>query len=304
MDAFAVAIVSGIALNPLTRRQVFRLSFHFGLFQALMPILGWALGVGAFECLTGRKPFAGDNTTTILFKIVSEEAPPLELDALRGFGPGTRSVLDRALAKDPARRFASGEELAAALRACKDPARPALEGETTALLPRRPNLRPPRRLGWRLGLGAAALAAAVGAWSTLRRPKPAPAPGVVLPVAAAAASTPMALRPVASVPPAEVRPLPKAPPTEPSKTATPPPHLPPGPPEPDLKALTSQVAAAPRHVADQCKVLLAADPAACRELGRAQVCGPNWCNPAYANGRLYVRSLDKMAAFDVKGRSR
>jgi len=36
-------------------------------------------------------------------------------------------------------------------------------------------------------------------------------------------------------------------------------------------------------------VLIAADPAACREIGRAQVCGLNWCNPAYANGRLYVR---------------
>jgi outer membrane protein assembly factor BamB len=36
-------------------------------------------------------------------------------------------------------------------------------------------------------------------------------------------------------------------------------------------------------------VLLAADPAACRELGRVQVCGLNWCNPAYAEGRLYVR---------------
>ena len=36
-------------------------------------------------------------------------------------------------------------------------------------------------------------------------------------------------------------------------------------------------------------VLLAADPAACRELGRAQVCGLNWCNPAYADGHLYIR---------------
>ena len=36
-------------------------------------------------------------------------------------------------------------------------------------------------------------------------------------------------------------------------------------------------------------VLLAADSARCRELGRVQVCGKNWCNPAYANGRLYVR---------------
>ena len=44
MDAFAVAIVTGLALNPLTRRHVFRLSFHFGLFQALMPVLGWLAG--------------------------------------------------------------------------------------------------------------------------------------------------------------------------------------------------------------------------------------------------------------------
>jgi len=44
MDAFAVAIAASIALHPVTRRQVFRFGFHFGLFQALMPILGWLLG--------------------------------------------------------------------------------------------------------------------------------------------------------------------------------------------------------------------------------------------------------------------
>ena len=35
--------------------------------------------------------------------------------------------------------------------------------------------------------------------------------------------------------------------------------------------------------------LIAADPSDCRELGRAKACGPNWCNPAYADGRLYLR---------------
>jgi len=44
MDAFAVAIVTGLTLDPVTRRHVFRLSFHFGLFQALMPVLGWLAG--------------------------------------------------------------------------------------------------------------------------------------------------------------------------------------------------------------------------------------------------------------------
>jgi len=36
-------------------------------------------------------------------------------------------------------------------------------------------------------------------------------------------------------------------------------------------------------------VLIAADPVACRELGRVRICGPNWCDPAYADGKLYVR---------------
>ena len=44
MDAFAVAIITGLTLNPLTGRHVFRLAFHFGLFQALLPLIGWAAG--------------------------------------------------------------------------------------------------------------------------------------------------------------------------------------------------------------------------------------------------------------------
>lgn len=45
MDAFAVAVATGIRLRVVTRRQTFRLAFHFGLFQFLMPLLGWFLGL-------------------------------------------------------------------------------------------------------------------------------------------------------------------------------------------------------------------------------------------------------------------
>jgi putative Mn2+ efflux pump MntP len=44
MDAFAVSIVTGLTLDSMTRRHVFRLAFHFGLFQALMPVAGWLAG--------------------------------------------------------------------------------------------------------------------------------------------------------------------------------------------------------------------------------------------------------------------
>ena len=36
-------------------------------------------------------------------------------------------------------------------------------------------------------------------------------------------------------------------------------------------------------------IQIAPDPKEFRELSRAQVCGVNWCNPAYADGRLYIR---------------
>jgi manganese efflux pump family protein len=44
MDATAVSIASGIYISKVTPRHVFRLAFHFGLFQAIMPIIGWLVG--------------------------------------------------------------------------------------------------------------------------------------------------------------------------------------------------------------------------------------------------------------------
>ena len=44
MDAFAVSLAAGTNKETNGFRPTFRLSFHFGLFQFLMPILGWALG--------------------------------------------------------------------------------------------------------------------------------------------------------------------------------------------------------------------------------------------------------------------
>jgi manganese efflux pump family protein len=44
IDAFSVAVASGVALGKVTPRQTFRLSFHFGLFQFAMPVIGWLIG--------------------------------------------------------------------------------------------------------------------------------------------------------------------------------------------------------------------------------------------------------------------
>ena len=45
MDAFAVALAAGAVIDRLTHRHLFRLGFHFGLFQAMMPVAGWLVGV-------------------------------------------------------------------------------------------------------------------------------------------------------------------------------------------------------------------------------------------------------------------
>jgi putative Mn2+ efflux pump MntP len=45
MDAFAVSIAAGVALKSASPRQTFRLAWHFGLFQAMMPVIGWSAGL-------------------------------------------------------------------------------------------------------------------------------------------------------------------------------------------------------------------------------------------------------------------
>ncbi|MCP4748907.1 MAG: manganese efflux pump [Desulfobacteraceae bacterium] len=45
MDAFAVAIAAGITLGRVGFRQNFRLAWHFGFFQAAMPVIGWYAGL-------------------------------------------------------------------------------------------------------------------------------------------------------------------------------------------------------------------------------------------------------------------
>lgn len=51
MDAFAVSVAAGVTLRQVSGRQTFRLSWHFGLFQALMPIIGYGAGLTVQELI-------------------------------------------------------------------------------------------------------------------------------------------------------------------------------------------------------------------------------------------------------------
>ena len=45
MDAFAVSICKGLSVQKLQLRHLVICGLYFGGFQALMPLLGWLLGV-------------------------------------------------------------------------------------------------------------------------------------------------------------------------------------------------------------------------------------------------------------------
>jgi serine/threonine-protein kinase len=77
----------------------------------------YSLGVVLYELLAGEVPFPGENFVTIALKHVNEPPPSL-LDVRRDVPLRVANAVDRALAKDPGRRFESMEAFAAELEAC------------------------------------------------------------------------------------------------------------------------------------------------------------------------------------------
>jgi serine/threonine-protein kinase len=83
----------------------------------------WALAVVAVETLTGTHPFAGRSRRAIVRRIV--QANPAEIASrTAGISPWWMSVLERALAPDPDRRFLTARELREALNAPGEDTRP------------------------------------------------------------------------------------------------------------------------------------------------------------------------------------
>jgi serine/threonine-protein kinase len=78
----------------------------------------YSIGVMLYEMLTGRLPFVGDSAVSIALKHLSEPPPPMSVEGL-AIEPNLEAVVMGALAKDPAARWASADDFAAALEACR-----------------------------------------------------------------------------------------------------------------------------------------------------------------------------------------
>ena len=187
----------------------------------------YALGTVLYELLTAHKAFDGDSLEQIREAVAMHDpVPPHALCA--AVPPELSAITLRAMARDPAERYASAQDLSQALRQWlaqqavpADASGPATGDPAEAPAPTR------RRVGLIVAAGGAAvlLAAAFVAWPTAKPETPAaivakPAAALAAPVAAAELP-PVPEVPGAAGPAAAEPPLAAAPPTKPTPAAAP-----------------------------------------------------------------------------------
>ncbi|MEA2398270.1 MAG: eukaryotic-like serine/threonine-protein kinase, partial [Thermoleophilaceae bacterium] len=143
----------------------------------------YSIGVMLYEALAGRVPFTGDSAVSIALKHVNEMPPPLH--QLRpDIHPALEAAVMRALAKDPASRYANADEFIAALEHARAAIRSGTVGghtESWAPMPIGPppeELERQRRWPWVALLLLLLVGGAVAAF-LLTRPDQVKVPGVV-----------------------------------------------------------------------------------------------------------------------------
>jgi serine/threonine-protein kinase len=75
----------------------------------------YSLAVVGYECLAGHRPFLSENAVTVAMMHIRDAPPPLPPDVPMY----ARAVIEATLVKDPAQRYSSGGEFAAAVAAVR-----------------------------------------------------------------------------------------------------------------------------------------------------------------------------------------
>lgn len=106
----------------------------------------WAAGVVLREALTGRRPFEGNDPIEVAHAVQNTVVPPL-LSVRPDVSPALAAAIDRSLSFDPRQRFATADEMLAAIEGKAPPAPvlppvedvpappPSVSGEVPALAP-------------------------------------------------------------------------------------------------------------------------------------------------------------------------
>ena len=139
----------------------------------------YAVGVVGYEALTGRRAFPQENLAELARAVTEDTPPPLAMlrpDA----DPALASVIERAMARDPAWRFGGANEMRAALAGrIGAPARPATRVLAAPLPDSMTMVVAPavrrNRSRWYLGLAAAVVAVLVAAIAFIVDSAPQPA---------------------------------------------------------------------------------------------------------------------------------
>ncbi len=101
----------------------------------------FSTGVLLYEMITGEKPFAGQNVTSVIYKIVNEQpVAPRELDVT--IHPGLSMIISKCLAKDPEDRYQEASDLATALKSYKIVSTGAVPIAPPPIVPPRPVAMP------------------------------------------------------------------------------------------------------------------------------------------------------------------
>lgn len=99
----------------------------------------YSLGVVLYEMITGQVPFEGDSAVAVAYKHVHEE-PPRPSRFNPNITPGLEQIIMKALAKDPAKRFATAAEMRSALQGLL-----GSENKSSKPIPAEKQMRPARK---------------------------------------------------------------------------------------------------------------------------------------------------------------
>jgi serine/threonine-protein kinase len=103
----------------------------------------YSLGIVLYELLTGAVPFSGDNFVAVAMRHINEPLPSVRL-VRPEVSPRADAAVQKAVAKDPAQRFATMADFGRELEACLEEARMGESGAPTTLMPAVPAPAPVR----------------------------------------------------------------------------------------------------------------------------------------------------------------